>query len=352
MTTEQIIDDVASFEAAVADDRFDDAADLLDRLASRYDDARPAETTLVERALVAREQADGIDQVDRLTEFVQSKAAAATSRSAVLSGAAGYLSDPEAADPDRLVSVASNLRTLEERLLERTDEVRDDLAGVEIPACVVVLGSSLPEGPYLTGQSYDLTVTVANVGDAPASDVEASLDPEDGLGIDPTTVAVGDLGAGAEATATFSITVREAGSYVLSIAASGADTRESLDRKPFEGVDKATLVAQALDGVERLRDRVEGADVPNSRPLVAKLETAIAKLGNAQDELDAGREKQADNQLRAAANALGAFLNQLEASGNGKGKKNGSKLSTSLRQALTTGAEAAIEQLSLARTAV
>lgn len=352
MTNRTIIDLVDDLELALKDDRLDDADRLLGDLAAAYDDARPAETGHVERALVARERSDDVPQAEQLTAYPQAKAATATSRSAVLSGVAGYLADPTSVETQQVVDVVSNLRTLEDQLLDERESVADLLDDVTLPERLVVTGTRFPDGLHVVGGSYDLTVEVANVGDAATGDVTVRVPEEAGLSVTPTSASLGEVAPDGEASAEFTVTVGETGDYGLAVTATTADGEEGEGRTLFTAFDKRGLTDQAVETVGELRGLVDGTDALSRgthQSLLAKIDATLRALRDAREDLEDHRTKQADTDLRTAAKTLGALLNQLDALEN-RGKGGESVPQTFLRTARTL-AGSAVDQIYAAREA-
>lgn len=124
----------------------------------------------------------------------------------------------------------------------------------------VVLAAVQPDArSFLAGRPETLTVTVANVGDSPATGVTlAASPPEEGpFTVDETEVAVGELPAGERSETTFTVGSEAAGEYELTVDLTSENAGQETASRRFLVYDEPPTVGAVYD---RDDDRILDTD--------------------------------------------------------------------------------------------
>lgn len=331
------------------------ATDRLERLEAEYGDVSAEESVLLGQALHARDHLDiPMAQRETLNEFAHAATNVEMSRGSFLTSGAAYVTNPAAAgDPAELVDAASGLRDEEQQLAEQSATARSVLDDASLPASLEVVETDSPKGPHLKGQPFTVLVGLSNVGDEPAAGVTGEVTTD--VAVSPTDVTVGSLGGGETATLEFEVAAETAGQVTLRLRFHSDDAGSASEVLRFEVVDKATMISHAAGSLDDLVTFLQGADLPKGlrNALLKKVRAARGSVDRAESMLSAGKVKQANDQLGTASKQLGALLNQLDADGlaGGNGKGDGASLPSDVRRTVESAAEAAIDQVTLARRA-
>lgn len=351
---------------AIDDNEFTAAKEAIDALSAEYDDLRIPETARFDGAVVAREQRETPVSRELMSDYARTHSATALARSSFLGAAVAYLADPSSVEVDQATNVASNLRDQEASFQDLAPDVDDELTDVTLPPHVVVASASGPDGPALVDEPVTIEVTVANVGDGPATGVMVTASVGGDGTVTPESTSVDGLDGGESAAVDLTFTADASGTHSVTIATTHDDASSGNPRAErkvsVEIVAPADLAEAAMETIATVRDRVESAELDRGleRSLLAKLDTAESKVEDGLAALNQGQEQQANGQFKAATRSIGAFLNQLSAGddsngrgGGGRGQGNNGSgagdLPETLERSIKQLAQNTIEQLSLAR---
>lgn len=117
----------------------------------------------------------------------------------------------------------------------------------------------------------------------------------------------------------------------------------------------------AKSNLEELRASLDALSKGQTRPVISKLDNAVKKLSQAQEDCKSNKEKRTNNHIKTSVNILGALLNQIEAGKKKQGKQKKNKdsspskgdkgLPKDVEDTITGIAETAIDQLMTAKEA-
>lgn len=309
-TIRTILEDVRT---AAESDSYAEMERLLDELDDAYTEQERIDRARVERARLAREEYDrGSTESERLSDHIERGIAIELSRAGVLGTVSAYVADPVQAETERLVETLSSTAEEEATFTAGAAEVRPVVDAVSLPAQLSFTGVDVPDQPYLKGESVPITAVLENIGDESTA-VSASVDT-DGLETVSSLPEVSSLGAGERAELAVEVVGSSTGSYTLQFEASSDTAGNPLRKVDVEIQDKATLIETLRTELDALQTRV-GESVSDDGPataLNAKLSNADANFEQAEQFVEQGRAKQANNVLSAGVNILGAVLNQLD----------------------------------------
>lgn len=354
MPSEMAVTTLENLRTAIDDDAFGECDRLLGDLADTYESLRGEEAALEREAMAVRDRVDPLNGgiPEELTEFVTSSSATSMGRGGVLWGTQQYLLDPTEGGSDDLKQQIDDLVEQEEAFIETESSLRTTLRSVdvELPAILVASSAQLPDGPYVTGQAYDLTAATGNVGDELAESVSLRLDAPDEVSVSSNNTDIGTLDSGAEATRTFAVKADTPGEYNVAavIESSEGDIASDSNSAQFVVLGPDGLSEQALKANQRAKKRLEDSSLKKGgeQSLLAKLELAEQKIKQGRSHLENKNETLADNHFEAATRMLGGFLNGLESNG-----KPSRSLDDTTRIALENLVSSAIDQLALAQKA-
>ena len=139
--------------------------------------------------------------------FSRSRAAEASGRAAVLTMAVAYEIEPIIDNRDKLVEAIDDLlNTYLTDLEGYSDQAETALTGAGSIAGVARIHQAGFDGEFIAGAPNTLNITLLNPGDQAARDVVVTLtENSSDISLNTETVRLGDLAAGATATASFTV---------------------------------------------------------------------------------------------------------------------------------------------------
>lgn len=338
---------LTDFEEAIEEDERKQVADGLDQLDAAFEKMESTEARLSAQARsVRRDQPLEPAQAETLAAYDGTLGSVELARGALLAVGSMYVVEPEEIPATEVRQVIEQLQEFNSELKEQSDDVRQVLTSLDVPASLVV-SASPDEGPYLKGQKTTISLTIKNVGTEPATAVSLEVDSQ--ASATPKKVNLGDLKPEDEITEPVTIQFKKAQQTTVSFeitSESGGDSEEELS---FTVADKKALAEGALDIVAAVRDRIrdnESITGGQENSLVSQLEAAKKSLQRTLEEINDDRSQQANNALNTATRQLGAFLNHFDARQNGRWSVEDSNVFS-----ITTQVEGAIENAAKAKDA-
>ncbi len=344
-TAASSLDDAA---AAIEAEEFDALEAAIEDLEAAYDAVEASESARFRRAVAARaDVAPSGEPFETLNRYAKLHTSVELGRVTALSGAALFAARPAADDPEDLAGSLSELADRERTFADLAGPTDDALADVELPALVALASVEAPTEPVVKGGTVEVAATVESVGDDPAADV--TLAQASDLSLSPAAADAATLAPGETLSATFSGEATVAGEVDVTLSVSSADAGERERTVTVDVLDKTEATAIAVGTLSDLRDRVEAVfDGGRERSLLAKLEAASDSVDRARGFRESGRGKQANDQLGTASRQVGAFLNELDTVGRGRGRDG---LSPAVERSLRELAAAVTDQLARAQRA-
>jgi len=207
-----LIEDLVS-EAQTGD--IEAATAILEDIVDRFDELRAAERSDIRRSAAARQNEDIEDEtIAELTGHLQTGAETQMSRAAFLLEAVSILhsleseeptekeDEPEEATQEPAEDVAGELQELGDRVQtqqetyeEAATRAAETTTETEVPPQVAVESIEAPNTAD-AGESFDISATVANVGDQTAEDVRLTVDLYTNGDKEERTATVGTLNGG------------------------------------------------------------------------------------------------------------------------------------------------------------
>jgi len=233
MPDHRVEDRLAALRTALANGDYEAAEDALAELSELYEELEADERTLKRKVTALRETGDvAPDDHDALRRFLQTATATEFRRTGLLTGGLGLVvgdSPDELAPLDDLETSAADLEEQERSFRAAAETVEEATEEYDIPPRVTIRSVATPERIPLE-EEKPVTVTVANVGDETAGDLELAVDGGEGVSIAPATVSVGTLGAGERAEETVDATGTSVGLHEATVeldsSDAGHDTRQ------------------------------------------------------------------------------------------------------------------------------
>lgn len=326
-----------TYETAVENDDFSEAADTLELLTDQYENHEIDEEVRVMRSLLIRDAAGlDTDATEPLQTYVTQAIGSGLTRTGFLTAAAAYLSDPATVDRTETLDATRTLRERETALDAAAADIADRYNDVTLPAAVDLLSARLPEGPYLKGKSDTLTIVVANVGDS-STEGSVTVTQPSGLGVSPTSTDL-TLAAGERATVEVTVSYDTDGEYKLEVELDAGDAGVDVSMVRIDVDTKLDLINAVLAGIDTLQERVEEAEslgTVQRTALDAELLLVEEQVELAQGLAEGGSTLLANTTLETAIIKMGAYLNEL----------NLLLLEPDIHQALEKAGELLIDQL-------
>lgn len=352
----ELLNDVSD---AIRAKNLETARDRLDKIERIYDTIDATERQLQRQATVGRDSTETRATVRRrLDEYAQTAVSTDLARSSMLTAVTIYLADPSQTEASEIAQTLEKQANHERSLLDIESTVKDDIAEIQLDPTLLVATADLPTEPQPKGSSFEVPVTVQNVGDSAAEGVTLSVKSD--ISVSPKAANMGQIAPKSTEQVSFRIEADISGEFTLRLDVDGETGAADERTERFRILDKRSAIDPAREAVSDLIGHIEESEnlkkgVINS--LLSKLESAAAKLDHARDFLNRGKVKQANNMLRTAMRIIGAFLNQIDGltHGNQSNRKDnsgdGKPLSLEEFQTLSTLGEGSIDRIALARTA-
>lgn len=192
MQDQNVTELLDTFQTAISEGNYEDAATAATRLAATYEEKQPVEEAAVQRSTAARSQSGlSDDEQSALHGHVQQATATRLTRGAFLTETAAFLVAPDRGDPGAVVETARTLQQRERTLRDATDRATDATDGVSLPPTLSVVVQPASD-EFARDESVEFTVAVGNVGDATANGVEVEFSGG-GVSFDSPTASVGTV---------------------------------------------------------------------------------------------------------------------------------------------------------------
>lgn len=210
---------------AVEEERYEDARGLLATVIDHYRSLRRSERARL--AAVERLRTDDSTPYDRARELGRYRRLAIETkrgRSAVVAATSALVDapeDPSTPSPGTVADRVGSAADREREFGDATADVESELSSASLPPTVTVIDLSVESARIGTGDTVDLSVTVANVGDEAADGVAVDLTAPDGVTAAEPRVELGAIPAGEETGATVPVTGAAPGSYSITARVSG-----------------------------------------------------------------------------------------------------------------------------------
>lgn len=345
-------DDVIKLLDTFDEDVRDDvaaASETLQEIEAYYAEVLVEEDRRATRALESRDgDAVEIEDEGALTEYIAHSSTIGLARSAFLMAALAYVTDPTSVSRDEVLETTAELRNRESDADRAYEAVETDLSNVELPGTLSLVEIDFSKEIHPKGRTHRATVTLSNVGDEPVEDVSVRASAGEGVDVDPERAEVGTIDGGETESIEFDVGLHEAGDYALSIRVLEADADVLRDVHRFEVDDRREIIETIQNGIDDLKTRIEESSLGRGgrKTLQSTVDAAEKHVDRA---AETSRERPSNDRLRTASNQLGAFLNKLDASGEGNGRGSFTALSSDERIVLERAGEALIDLLSIAR---
>jgi len=341
-----VLDDL---EDAIEGDETARALSVLEALDDAYEQRAIEQRPRIERAKSLARQTAG-DVPEDLQSYIEQLAGVRFNRAGALISLRITLIYSEQTDEQPL-DLVETLRKREQALQETLDAIRSDVDNVSLPPFPVVGGIEPPTRAVGKGSTGAVTATALNAGDEAVSALSSTVATPEGVELVDGTNPPTRLGPGESDEIAATVRGTSVGDYTVSIRLSGDADREGVDSATLEVLGKGGFVERGQRQLDQLRNTVEDVAPPSGgqeEQLLSKLAAAERSLSEAAHQVERSNPERANNKIRTASRQLGAFINAVEADGNGKGK---SRLPESRRVTLLESARDTIELLSRAQDA-
>ena len=387
MSENEITETLQAFRDAVEADEFAEAEDVLGRLNDLYDRVESEEASRVKQIHGAvSEGAITGEEREVVQQYVGQKVATGVARVGVLMGGGMYLLSPGEVEGSDVLEGVDELIEHEKEKVDKENLARGVVSDAELPAFASIVDVTKSRDGFVVGDLISIDVTVQNVGDSPASDIEL-LSRVD-LDVKPDSVNVGELEPGAERTLTFELAASE-GDYEIEFVLESADAGSDSKRAELSIRSKRSVTKFAAQSIGEIRELVDGKNSLTDgwrTALFASLDEAATNVDDALQFMDGavtgppespgrgktppgrgpphdgpgrgppgdspGRgpdaEKRANNALTTAINQMGAFLNKVI---DFRDEEGGAAVPDAFWYTLERRAELVIDQLARARRA-
>ncbi|WP_137287204.1 COG1361 family protein [Halorussus salinisoli] len=324
MPSESVTETLEDLKAGVEASDTTAVKDAVDELQAEYDRIETSEQVLLQQAVAARDKTSlSRERRQTLDSLARTTASVSLPRSSILTFGAYYVTAPEQVDDSRIIETADTLADEESTLVEHAEQAEPIVEDVAIPPTLAFTELVAPDAAQPKGPTFGIDVTVQNVGDETTESVAVSAASD--LPLSPRSADFGALAPDTTAGATFEASAATAGTFTVELSAEGDDADTVSESVEVTVLDKAGYVDRIREDLDGAMQTLGEAGLPRgtAKGVESKLEAAIRKVDDAERFVERGKAKQANNMLTAAANVLGAALNQLDAGSNGNGNGGG-----------------------------
>lgn len=234
---------LAELATAVQDQRYADAEMLVAQLAQSYERRRQAEAVTTARAeAVQTANETAVQRVQGLTNYLGEAAEIDLQRAEVLASVQGFLSTQAGSQTDgttdtqsagqsqsAVVETIEQTRQQGQTFSQRKSTVESELNEEFVPPALTIVNvTQNPQTPAV-GTPFRVSVSVENVGGAPATDVTVKFATQAGLSTDKSSLALGEIAAREQRTQSVEFTSQSAGTYSVEITVAGSDGTSGFD---------------------------------------------------------------------------------------------------------------------------
>jgi uncharacterized membrane protein len=293
-----IVTIVERFEVAIRNGELKQAEKLLWEIDRKYEKLSANETEAVERSLLTRSHTELLyEQRTTLSKHSQQATATRLVRAVFMVMGSTFIADTETADTQAMLTVTERLKQSERAFKMIRKKAASVVADVSssLPPAVAILSVQEPNGPIESGKSFNLTVVMKNIGDAPAKGVQLQIRGETGLQIDAPPAAVGVLDTDTTTTRDLTLTSERPGVHTLVFKTSSdnaGSAKEQVSVEVFDGKTSTTTQGPPGDQGEFAPLRLE--DPPDWLPMAGGA-GALGLGAGAYGYLKNGSDEQGEN---------------------------------------------------------
>ncbi|MFC6784742.1 CARDB domain-containing protein [Halobaculum halobium] len=245
--TESSVDSLLTdFRTAVENDERVLARTILGQIADAYERDGQEFQARTQRAMTAIEEGTLTEsEREELLAFTRAAAQTDLTRTGFLVDAVNFFEGTQ--EGSALVETTDQVRRTESDIDEASDTVSSVTSEASLTASPSILGSTAPE-ELTQGTSVEMVATVGNVGDAESAALSVSVDADDGIKPNRSSVDVGRLAGGDRTEVTVEFTGQRAGSHSVTVALEADGSVVESVSETFDVRETAQSVREAISG--------------------------------------------------------------------------------------------------------
>lgn len=226
-TADAIVDQLTTFRRQVINNEFDAAKETRVRVLNMYNRLRAQERSSVARARLARDSTTRpLEERQQLSELIREAVTTSLQRASFAATADWFLTAPEENDTTEVVRRVDE--TVEsERTFQEMKETVETSNLRNLPPQVIPVAVDQPVTSLVTGDAFEITVTVENVGDAVATDVVAAVTVKNGATFEPRERFIGKMERADRVPVTFHGTAETVGTHTVTVNVDWSDGQAS-----------------------------------------------------------------------------------------------------------------------------
>ncbi|MFC6720691.1 hypothetical protein [Halobacteriaceae bacterium SHR40] len=229
--TDTLIDDLVE---AIDDEDANRTRNLIGAIGDRYDELSADEEKRIRQATILRGNGGlSEDEEEQLGQLVSTAANTEMKRGAFLIRAVAAVRELEqdSTPQDDFEQAVTEVKDADENLETELNNSTPVIEGSDIPPSVEIVNLSLEPATVAPDQTSQMVVTIANVGDEPADDIELSLDPSEGVSVSEPQETIGTIGSDEDRTRTFEVEGKTLGEQRIRVELTSANAGSDIDSR-------------------------------------------------------------------------------------------------------------------------
>lgn len=286
-TVTDLIDDLAD---AIDNENAEHARELIEEIGDKYDEISGDEEKRIRQATLLRSNGTQSETDDDLGELVSTSAKTEMKRGAFLIRAVAAVRQIEQNEsPDNFDEAVSDVKNADTELETQMDESEGIIQESAIPPSVEIVNLRLNPATVTVEQESEMTVTITNVGDDPADNVELQIDPPEGVTVSESVENLGTLHSEDDETKKFDVIGNESGEQRIRVDVTSENADSDADSKALtvEGADDPSVDDYTdSEGVVRLSGLQEAISDWREADIFNPLLESVTDAWRSQEEIE------------------------------------------------------------------
>lgn len=235
------------FKESIEAGQTSDIRNALSRINKKYYEIEQKETVQMRQAVEARTSVDPTtSKWEKLNRYIHNQTVIEFERGIFLNAAAQYVENPSSRSSSELLKSIKEIQKHEQRIVDQRSATDEIIESTTLPPSAEIVTVSKPDLRISKEDTFEVKVTVQNVGDRPASNVR--LTAESKLTLTPTKARLETLSSDQRISTTFEGKATKPGTKQVTVRLSSNNAGE--DKKTI------TFPVQGEKPVESSQDLI------------------------------------------------------------------------------------------------
>lgn len=231
---EPLPDLLEQFNDAVEAEEFERAKTLMQEINGKFSERRTEENARVRRVAHARDNgALTGDDLESAEEFLRKSQQLSTERLSFVSNAIVFLERQAAIEKQTVTQETENLKNDEETLREQEERATSGIEDPDLPPSLEIVDTSI-DGSPVVDDPFDVTVTVYNSGDQPASELSFTVETPESLQLTSESPTLASLSGDTSRAIDLQFQATGPGDKSVTIEATGTEASAAVEQVTVE----------------------------------------------------------------------------------------------------------------------